>query len=329
MALTTSVSVAPHIMSEILATMSLGPLRSKYVMLPLLNSSSIDGKAGEDREIPKRTAIAEAVDDTEGVEFTDYEELTFDASVTLTPTGKIQGIAPSVKALRRAMPGKSYEEVVAALKSGNADGIPIYRVMVEEILHSHYRAAERAALALLAGASDSAGVTNTALSFAHVLDARTQLLDNNPEHTVLACVLSEKGIGDLQSELIAGTGVSLAALWANGAGDAFLNAIGDAAPSQAPKGNILGMPVYGADVSLMTTANADVDSVGGVFCVGRGETAVPGSLRGFAEFCEGHGLSLGVAYDLESDTAPSIGRYEWDVEEHTDEHVIKLIFKKT
>lgn len=329
MTITTSVSVASHIVSEILSELALAPLRSRYVMLPLLNASSIDGAAGEDRKIPKRTAIAEAVDDTEGATFADYEEFAYDTAITLTPTAKVQGVEATIKSIRRRMPGATRDAVVAAIRNGSAAAIPMIAEIVEEILHAHYKAAERAALALLDGASTTGGTTNTAPTFASLIDLQTEVLDNQPSHRMLAAVLSPIGMGRLRETLVTGSAGGIASVFSGGYADGFLDALGDAAPSAAPHGNLLGMTFFEADSSLMTDANGTTDKVGGIFCVGRGATAAPGSLRGFAEFCEGHNLSVDMELDFEADTAKVIGRYEWDVGEHTDENVGEYIFKAT
>lgn len=330
MSMTTLANVTSNVSSELLAQMALKPLRSKFVALPLSNASNIDGAHATNRKIPLRVQIAEALDDAEGVEFTEYEPFTYGTPITLTPTGKIMGIEPTVKSMRRVMPGATRDAVIEAVKSGDPQALPILAQFAEEVIISHYRRAERAALAVFAGITGSTkGTTNTALSMLTLVDSQTAVLAGNPEHRVLACVVSEKGIGDLRRELITGSGVGLAALWSNGYGESFLEAIGDSYPSAAPEGNILDMPVFGADVSLMSTANAGVDSVGATFAIGRGETAAPGSLRGLSELCEGHGLSMGIEFELAGDIAKVVGRYEWDLQKHTDAHGCQLIFKKT
>lgn len=322
-------SVASWVMSEILSQLSLAPLRSRFVYLPFLNVSSIDGLAAEDRKIRKRNEIAEAVADAgEAVAFTAFEEYTDDTPITLTPTGYIQGVRPSVKSIRRSMPGARRDDVVAAIQNGSPEALPMLRSIAEELIQAHYKKAERTAAALASGASTAAaGTTNTALDFAALIDGQTALLENKPEHRALVCILGTQGIGDLRSALIDGDAAD-SQLFGNGIGEEFLNALGGPAPTAAtPFGNILGMPIYEADDDLLPDANGTTDKLGAIFCAGRGETTAPGSLRGFAEFCEGHNLAVQMQYDLLGDVAEAIGRYEWDLKEHTDEHIVGVLYK--
>lgn len=330
MALTSSVTVANHVMTEIMSAAALAPLRARHVAMQLVNASNIDGQPSNNRVIPKRTAIAEAVDDTEGVDFTSFETFAFGTSITLTPTAKVQGISPTVKSLRKRMPGATYEQVKDAIRSGNPAVIPMLIEIYGEILASHSDALERAALATYPSASESAGTTNTALSFATLIDAKTKVLDNNPDHYGLLAVISQIGLSQLQLELLSATS-GLAAVWGSGLAAGFLASIGgaDAAPAVASGNSIADMQIYVAAKSLMSTANAAVDTVGAVHLLGRGVTATPGSLRGHAEICEGHAPSMSLVLDESADVAEAIGRHEWDAEEHTDEHICKLIFKAT
>lgn len=321
-------SVSSLVMSELLSPGYLKPLRSRFCLLPYLNSSSIDGVAAEDRKIPKMNEIAEAIDDAEGTAFQEYEEFNDGTPIVLTPTGKIQGVKPSVKSLRRAMPGATRDQVIAAIQSRDPRALPMLAAIAEEILIAHYKAAERAALALFSGASQSSGTTNEPLEFFKLIDAQTTMFEDlKPEHRALACFVGARGIGQLRTELINGNTAG-SGLFRESFGEQFLQSVGGAANAAGtPFGNILGMPIFEADSDLMADANGTTDKVGAVVAIGRGETTAPGSLRGFAEFCEGHSLSVDLEYDLEGDVAKAIGRYEWDVKEHTDEHIVKVIYK--
>lgn len=330
MTLTTSTSVASHMMTEIMAQLALQPLRHKFAILGLLNASNIDGQPSGTRKIAKRTEIAEAVDDVEGAEFTDHEEYAYTTAISLVPTAKVQGIQPTVKSLRKVMPGATREQVIQAIESGNPALIPALAEMFMEIIQSHYRLAERSAGEAFTGLSESAGTTNTVLSFATLIDGQTELFDNRPEHRVVACVVDEIGVSHLKKEILSASN-GLAAMWGSGYGNEFLSSLGVAEKDMniAAAGNMLGMPIIAGDESLMDYANGTTDRVGGIFCVGRGETAAPGSLRGFAEFCEGHALGMSLKLDARSDVADAIGRYEWVIGEHTDEHGVKLIYRAT
>lgn len=329
MTITTSVSVASHVMTEILNELALEPLRHRFALLPFLNRWSIDGDASGTRKIPKRTEINEAVDDVEGADFDQHDEFAYGTPVTLVPTGKVAGIAPTVKSLRRRMPGHTRDQVIQALRSGSLDALPMLKEIATEIIQAHYRTAERAAMAGLANASESFGTTNTTLSFATVVDGQIAILDNRPEHRAIILMIDEVGVGHLRKEVL--SNAALAQLWGRGYGDDFLAALGSDGKefNTQPNGNVLGSPVIAGDNSLMTTANAGVDRVGAMMCIGKGGTAKPGSMRGHSEFCEGHSLGLSLVLDESADVAEAIGRYEWIVGEHTDEHYAKAIYRKT
>lgn len=326
MTTTTSVTVATHVMTEIMSQAALAPLRARQVATQLVNASNIDGQASNNRVIPKRTAIAEAVDDTEGATFSAFEAFAYGTAITLSPVAKIQGISPTIKSLRKRMPGASYEQVKEAIRNGSPQVIPALVEIYAEILAAHADALERATLASYVSASESAGTTNTVLSFATLIDAKTKVLDNNPDHYGLVAVISQIGLAQLQLELLSSS-TGLAAVWGSGLAAGFLAAIGgaDAAPAVSAGNSIADMPIYVAAKSLMSTANSAVDTVGAVHLLGRGVTAAPGSLRGHAEICEGHAPSMSLDLDESADIAKAIGRYEWDVEEHTDQHICKLI----
>jgi hypothetical protein len=330
MTLTTSTSVSTHMMTEILAQLALQPLRHKFAILGFLNASNIDGQPSGTRKIAKRTEIAEAVDDVEGAEFTDFEEYAYGTPVSLVPTAKVQGIAPTVKSLRKVMPGATREQVIQAIENNNPALIPALAEMFLEIIQSHYRLAERSAGEALTGLSESAGTTNTVLSFATLIDGQTELFDNRPEHRTIVAIVDEIGVSHLKKEILSASS-GLAAMWGSGYGNEFLSSLGveEKGMSIAAAGNLLGMPVVAGDASLMDDANASVDRVGGIICVGRGETAAPGSMRGFAELCEGHALGMSLKLDARADVAEAIGRYEWLIGEHTDEHGVKLIYRAT
>jgi hypothetical protein len=332
-------SVPSWILSELLDDTPLAPLRSRYAVLPYLNATSINGRPGGDRKITKRDEVAEAVEDLEATEFTEFEELTEGTPITSTPTKKVQGIKTSIDVLQQAFPGMTRAQVIAIVRAiENAqpgvglppDSLPMLRYIVEEILDAHYRPAERAGLASFAGLAETAGATNTALDFLALIDGQTTLFETNkPSHRTIACFIGAKGIGDLRTDMLNGDAAA-SALFSNGYGEEFLRSLGGAAPSaMVPFGNILGMPIIEADSDLMTEANAGVDKVGGIVCVGKGKTGAPGSLRGFAEFTEGYDLEVGMRYDLESDMVIAIGRWSWTVIEHTDEHGVGLVYKKT
>lgn len=328
MAVTTSVTVASHIMTEVKSLAALMPLRANHVTQFLVNTSSIDGLATTKRDIPKLNAIAEAVDDAEGVEFNDFEEFDYGSAVSLTPTGKVQGVAPTIKSLRRRLPGLTREQVIAAVQSGNPGVVPMLVEIYAEILAAHRDALERACNAEFVNASQSAGTTTQPLSFSTLINARLQVLEADTDGSPgpLVCVVDERGLFDLTESLLTGSGVGIVSVFANGYADGFLDELGGLVPGPTPRHSLFGMPIYRASSSLMSTANAAADRVGAVFRLGRGETAAAGSLRGFAEICEGHAPAVSLELDVAGDIAEAIGRYEWDTAEHTDEYICKLIY---
>lgn len=325
---TTTVTVSSHIMTEILGQLALKPLFNKYVLLPWLNRSNIDGLPSKTRKIAKRTKLAEAEDDDEGVAIADSEQMGYGTPISLTPTKKRKRINTTIDALQLRMPGATREQVIMAIESGSATALPMLSEQAELIRDAHLQRAERESMLLLGGLSESAGTTNVALSFASVVDGQTKLLDNNPEHEAHIIVIDEKGVGDLRASVVTGTGPSVASAFGDGFAKPFLDIVGD--PNRVGfRGSVLGAPVYAGDRNLMTTANGVTDRQGGIVLVGRGEVGGAGSLRGFAEFCEGFAQDLRMVFNLLGDDVDVVGRWKWIVAEHTDEHGVGLIYKAT
>jgi hypothetical protein len=322
---TTTVTVAAHILAEIMSPQALMPLWNKYTLLGMLNTSNIDGEPSLVRKIRKRAKISEAIDDTEGVAVSSSETYTDPASVSVTPTGKVQRINTSVRALRKRLPGATRAEVIAAIESGDPAALPFLREQAEALFDSHLQRAEKDSLALFSGASKSAGTTTADLSFATFLDALYKLLDDKPEHENIVAMFDELGVKDLRTALITGSGTGLASIWTDADNVPFFRHVPDAART-GYRGACMGVPVYTADKSLMTTANAGADRVGALFCIGRGETGTPNSFRGFAEFCEGHALAIQLELDMLGDAADAVGRWETASVEHTDEHITQVIY---
>lgn len=329
MAVTTSTTVANWLLSEVMSQLALDPLRGKYVLLPFLNQFSIAGSSSKSRKIRKKNALAAALDDTEGLAFSNPATYSVAANVTITPTTKVQGVQLTSDSMELALPGVSRDQIIAAIQSNSAAVLPLVRDAMAEVLQAHYLRAETDALQLFPGISGSSGTTNTALSFATMLDALTKLLTNNVESEDAVFVLEEKGVGDLRALAVAGTGAPLSTIFASSAADvAFFNHRPDASRNGF-RGSFAGIPIYAANRSVMSTANAGVDRVAALIVAGRGGTGEPGSVRGFAELTERYAPSLGFQYDLGDDTLMGVGRWCWAVGEHTDEHGIKIIYKAT
>jgi hypothetical protein len=289
--------------------------------------ADISGRATKVRKIRKKSAIAAAVDDSEGIAFSNPASLGVQANISITPTTKVQGIQLTADAVELALPGVPRSQVISAIEGNNPGALPLVRDAITEILEAHYLRAETDALALFSGLSESAGTTNTSLSFATLLDALLKVMDNNPSSEDLVFVLEEQGMADLRTLAASGSGASLSAIFGGGgSGDvSFFNHRPDASRNGF-RGSFAGIPIYSANKNVMATANAGVDRVAALIVAGRGETGTPGSVRGFAEMVERYEPSLGFQYDLSDDTLLAVGRWCWAVGEHTDEHGCKIIY---
>ena len=327
MPVSSSTTVANWLLTEVMSQMALDPLRGKYVLLPFLNMADISGRATKVRKIRKKSAIAAAVDDSEGVAFSNPAAIGVQANISITPTTKVQGIQMTSDAVELALPGVPRSQVIAAIEGNNPGALPLVRDAITEILEAHYLRAETDALALFSGLSESAGTTNTSLSFATLLDSLLKVMDNNPSSEDLVFVLEEQGMADLRTLAASGSGASLSAIFGGGgSGDvSFFNHRPDASRNGL-RGSFAGIPIYSANKNVMATANAGVDRVAALIVAGRGETGAPGSVRGFAEMVERYEPSLGFQYDLSDDTLLAVGRWCWAVGEHTDEHGCKIIY---
>jgi hypothetical protein len=327
MPVSSSTTVANWLLTEVMSQMALDPLRGKYVLLPFLNMADISGRATKVRKIRKKSAIAAAVDDSEGVAFSNPAAIGVQANISITPTTKVQGIQMTSDAVELALPGVPRSQVIAAIEGSNPGALPLVRDAITEILEAHYLRAETDALALFSGLSESAGTTNQPLSFATLLDALLKVMDNNPSSEDLVFVLEEQGMADLRTLAASGGGASLSAIFGGGgSGDvSFFNHRPDASRNGF-RGSFAGIPIYSANKNVMATANAGVDRVAALIVAGRGETGAPGSVRGFAEMVERYEPSLGFQYDLSDDTLLAVGRWCWAVGEHTDEHGCKIIY---
>jgi hypothetical protein len=330
MAVSTSTTVANWLLTEVMSQIALDPLRGKFVLLPFMNMADISGRSSKVRKIRKKSAIAAAVDDTEATAFSNPATLGVVANISITPSTKVQGIQLTADAIELALPGVARSQVIDAIQGNGAGALPLVRDAMTEILESHYLRAETDALALFSGLSESAGTTNTSLSFATLLDAMVKLLDNNPSSEDLVFVLEEIGVGDLRTLASSGSGAALSSVFTgNGVADlSFFNQRPDVSRNGF-RGGFCGIPIYAANKNAMATANAGVDRVAALIVAGRGETGAPGSVRGFAEMTERYEPSLGFQYDLADDSLLAVGRWCWSVAEHTDEHGVRIIYEKT
>lgn len=326
MAQSTSTVVSSHILSEIMAQNALQPLYSRSnVVQQLMNRSNIDGFPSGVRKIPKRTAFGLPSADTEGATVSSFESLAYGTAVSITPSGYVQAVQLTMKAIRRRMPGATYEQVMAAINTGTVEGLAIVQDVIASLRDAFSRRIETSAAALFTSASESAGTTTVNLSVATVLDAMVKLFDNIPEHDNFALVVDAVGMGDLRSGLVSGSGASLAQVLGGPADLSLFNVVPDLSRN-GYRNSIFGVAIFEADKNNMTAANAAADRVGALLCVGAGETAAPGSLRGAGEICLGHDLQISSRYEPEADVINFFGRMELGVAEHTDEHYVQIIY---
>lgn len=317
--------VSSHAQSFVLGE-ALKAIEPESDLAPALqNGSSIDGDPAGVRKIPKRLGVDDAVNDSEGQAFTAYQKFGYTTAIELTPTGKVAGFAPTVKSLRRRMPGLTNEQVVAALQAGSPVVIPMMIEIYADALKAHSKTLARATMALYASASKTAGETKKKMSFAYMLDAKTKV-NNDIGGGPVYFHITNKALGELQEELIAGSGSALSSVWGDQVGREFLAAVGgaDSRAALAAAGALGGSPVYIGSSSMFATANAGDDRVS--FCgrLGRGPAGGAG-LRGYLEVCEGHAPKITLTYDDEGNIARAIARSEWAAGVHTNEFGAKII----
>lgn len=334
MTVTNVAAVQSHLMTEILGNV-LAPLFRKYVMLPFLNRSNIDGDASLKRSIPRQDAIPAAYPDIEGAAPGSAEQMPYLSPIELTPVGYVQLIELTIKAIRRRVPGATREQVISLIASGSPESLPIIADAVTLSLDAHLRAAESAIGALASGISRTSGTSGATLSIATILDAQTKLLNGDttstvsgkPAHEEMVLIADEIGVGHIRAQLASGSGAALAGLWANPQTDLSIFNLAPDTSRTGLRGGVAGTAIYAADsVALVSDAT---DIRGMLMLVGRGETGAPGSQRGFAEFCEGHAPSVEFQRDARSDILSVPSRWEWVVAEHTDLHAVGVLYRKT
>ena len=143
MAVTSSVTVANWILTEVMSQLALDPLRGKYVVLPFMNQASIAGASTKVRKIRKKNALAAAVDDTEALAFSNPATFSVQSNISITPTTKVQGVQLSSDSIELALPtGYDRAAVLSAIQSGNPAALPLVRDAMTEILEAHYLRAE-------------------------------------------------------------------------------------------------------------------------------------------------------------------------------------------
>jgi hypothetical protein len=320
-------TIASHMQTELLSVADLTPMRRRIVISPLLNEFDMTGAPAGSRKIAKRNRLAEATDKIENVSVGNGDDYTLGTPVTMTPTGKEQAVPVSMEALTRRMPGASHLQIMDAIASGRAEVIPFIRDILVELSESHARRDERECAALHSGITATAGVTNTSMSFATLLDAYMQILDADPDTDDFVGVLPTNSIKALRASLLSGTGTGLATIWSDKADAAFFNQQPDASKNGF-MGSAMGIPLYRQANELFPTANVGVDHVAAIFVYGSGPTA-NGGQRGYAEKCFGSDVRTTVVYDADTDTAKAIMRVDTTHRIHTQEHACKLIVKAT
>ena len=335
MATTNVAAVSSHIMTELLGN-ALAPLFRRYMALRLFNRSNIDGDGSLKRKIPTQEALAAAYADVEGVEPGDPATVSYGTAIELTPSAMVQFVRLTMKAIRRIMPGATRESVIAAIESGDQTSLALIAHAVSLSLDAHLRAAEVDALDTANDFTRTSGTSGAVLTAAAMLDAVTSFragtvtalaVSGSPTNMNAAFVLDDIGVGQLVNILQTGSGTGLAALWSNPNIDVKLGDASVISQDDGLRGYWMGMPVLACDSALQ--AQDATNRYGMLMAIGSGETAEPGSIRGAAEFCEGHGLSVEFARHIENDVINVVSRWEWAIAKHTDLHGMRVQYKKT
>lgn len=323
MGISTSTTVAPHILSEAGLGLALEPLRGKRVMPSLVNFKDISGSASKTRKISKHEAIADAVDDAEATAAPAPSSLSM-SSISITPGTKVASVEVSTDALELYAPGMTRAMVVSAIEGNRPETIPLVRHIMSQILEAHLGTAETELFALFSGLSESVGTGNPALSFSLLLQALAAILDNNVSSEDLVFVVDENGMKDLRAEAVAGSAAALSTIFAGNQVDlSFFNHRPDVLRN-GMRGAFANVPIIAGDKAKMVTSGDD--RIGALIVAGRGAVDEAGSVRGFAELVERYAPSLWFGYDGETDTLKAIGRWCHASGEHTNEHGVKIIY---
>jgi hypothetical protein len=319
---TSTANVAEWIIDEILSVNALAPLRGKRIILPMINYSDIDGTGSETRSIRSYNELGEAVDDAEGVTFTNASALSFNANIDLVPEDKIASIQITNKMLELVGRMKR-EQVIQAVTSENPAVLPLVNLAVQEILAMHYKRAERETLELFSGASESVNNAGNPFTFAMLIEGLMKLTDNNTAHEDYVAVIETIATFDLRSLAAGGSGAALSSLFNTTEDLNFFKHNPDVSRTGF-RGSFAGIPLFEADKALMATANGAADRVGAMFALGSGPA--DSGKRGFAEFCERGRPIVQFVHDPRSNILEAIGRWPWVVGEHTDAHILKMIY---
>jgi hypothetical protein len=333
MSTTNFAAISSHVMSEVLGN-ALPPLFRKYVLLDKLNRSNIDGDPSEKRKIPVQNALPEAAPSFEGAAVSG-SAMSYGSPIELTPVGYKTIVPMTLKAIRRRMPGATFDGVVAAINAGDPSALPIVADAVTQSFDAHLRAAERLGLGLFSGLSRSAGTSTQVLTPLAIIDAQTKLLGGDlassvqgkPEHEEMIIMLDEIGVGQLRNNLATGSGSGIASLWANPQTDLSIFSLSPDTNRSGLRGGYAGTAIYACDSVLQL--DDGTDRTGAIFCVGRGAAGDVGGQRGFAEFCEGHAPAIQFDYDAKAGVLNVVADWEWVVGEHTDLHGVKIVYKRT
>jgi hypothetical protein len=132
-------------------------------------------------------------------------------------------------------------------------------------------------------------------------------------------VVESVGVADLRNQALTATGT----MFSDTSKLGFFDMNPDVDRSGF-KGFYAGLAIFEADKTLMATANIAADRVGAVFCLGSG--AADEGKRGFAEFCERSAPLIEYDYNPASSVMAAYMRWSWSVFEHTDAHIVKLIY---
>jgi len=323
--LTTSSTRANVMLTRILRDAPLRALTPKVVFWNLINHDNIDGEPGLTKEIPVESDLGAAGTATEGVTVTQSVQLTYDASVSVTPTeAAAQRADITTRAIRRKIPGMTADAVYDRIAVGDLSGLgTLLQDEAAKLMAMMWEKAESDCLALLDDASESVGTSTSDLTIAQLIAALAIMEGRDLEHDDMAWVLAPEQLNNLRTALQTGSGSSLSAIWGK-ADTSFFDFHPDA-PRNGYKGGFLGLPIFTPSQSIIPRANAGEDVVGALVCIGRGVTGQAGSQRGAHEFTEGHRPKFLFAFDTMARVVAMLGLWEYAVVEHTDKHYVSII----
>lgn len=324
MAVSTATTYSPVILNEVLAEAALKALTPKVVAWNHFNQDSIDGEGSLSKEYPKYADLGAAAAATEGSDFTTTTTLSFDTTITMTPTEAAVARADiTTRAMRRKSPGMSAADVFGRIMAGDYSGIlGLLEEEAQRLSVMLYEKAETDCIALLDDFSDTAGSTGVDITIDNFLTALFKLEQNEPPHEEFVGLFDIEQIRTLRASLTSNAADADGAVWQSQADANVVNFLNDT-NRNGYKGTLLGVPLFQLAPSLSLTANAGADVVGAL--IARGEGDPVNGLRGPCNFLEGHPITFLVDVDPSARIVELIGIWEYAAAEVTDACGVSVI----